>query len=617
MAVDVIGVEPQLGYTTKLGVGRSRLAMSSIQASQLTPEQVAAIKAMYASGVKTPPQVLQATKAAQLGVCEHIESSFYIPETARPMVLEYFQKIILRIMAGEHSYPTLLPFYSTCEYSTIKKSGKTAVSGAYARRRAEQGTLNDEILFFANDETQSRGRGYAALRESIELDPRYDKKHRVLLDNQAGGSGQVIWRVTDAEIRYEPTGAVVKAVNVDYRGEAGANPTLTVWTECWGYDTEKQMLLFDEMTPVLTRLRSQRLLEGYAGYVGKSLVQEKVEALLTQEDKGGRQLTLDDIPDWPWQDEPDGLLPMWVNDEAGMFGYLDRGPRARLRMPWLQGERGDAYYREQRLTLHDPMQYDRLHLNQWISPVDIFIPIEWWDACADASVGSLGKWREPIRVMEPPEVVGESGDSAAWDAYTDPSNWRIVGEPTPCVLACDASVSGDCTALGLVTRHPLRHGDVAVRKAWKWDPPRGSKIDYDTTPNSKTGLSLRQQIVKCCMEYNVVELAYDEWQLHHLTNELRRSGIVWCRAFKQGIERDIADKQLFDLIKLRRIGYMPQAEESELCLSDIRKHLLQASRTVKPKEDTKLHIVKANADSKIDLVVMISMGAAEALRLDI
>lgn len=605
-----------------------------VSVADLSPQERALIRELYASGVRTPSQVLSATRASVLPVVDHIQRYFYIPETGRPMVLEPFQRIITNIAAGEHSYPTLLPFYTTVEYSTGKKSGKTAWSGAYARAKAESRTLRDEILFFANDETQAKGRGYAALRTSIELDPLYDEEHRVLRDEQ----GNTIWRVTDKQLEHVPTGTLVKPVNVDYRGEAGANPTLTTWTEAWGYDTEKQELLYDEMTPVLTRLNSQRVLEGYAGYTGRSLVLEKAESLLTNPDKGGRQLTLDDVPDWPWPDEE--LLPLYVNDQAGAFGYIERGLQAvRRRMPWLQGERGDRYYAEQELTLNDPRQFTRLHENQWISPVDSFIPLEVWNQCADASVGALEPWRSPLYIQQVPEI-DEKLDATnpdhqgllqllagngievqlgerLLDLYMKPWNWAIVGDPVAIVLAGDASVTGDCTALAGCSRHPQRHQDCVLRLAWKWDPPRGGKIDYDVSPNAKTGLSFRQQLIKTCMEYNVVEFAYDEWQLHHLTNELRREAVVWCRPFKQGVERDVADKQLHDLIMGKRIAYGVGIPESTLCLTDIGKHLAGASRTIKPHEDTKLHIVKANAEAKIDLVVALSMASGEALRLDL
>lgn len=576
----------------------------AIDLNTLSQEQLNAIRAMHSAGIKTPTAVLTATKASQLNVVEHGETHFYIPETGKPIQYEPHQKIVLNIFSGNHSYPSLLPFYSTVEYSTPKKHGKTASNGAYTRWKSEQSTLNDEILFFANDETQSRGRAYAAIQLSIELDPLYDRQKRTLYDEH----GNAIWRIIEDFLEHIPTQTRVRAVNVDYRGEAGANPSLTCWTEAWGYDTDKQVKLFDEMTPVLTRQRSQRYVEGYAGYLGKSKVLEHVENLATNPELGARQLTIQDIPDWPWPDEE--ILPIWVNDTAGLCAYLDRGDIARRRMPWLQGPDADRYYIEQALTL-TPEQYDRLHRNYWITAVTAFIPTEWVKQCADSGLPMLQPWREPISIKECPEI----GDTELLARYCDPDNWKIVGEPVPLIATGDASVSGDCTALALAGRHHLRHQDVALHGAWKWDPPRGGKIDYDTTPNSRTGLSFRQQLINLCLMYNTVEFGYDEWQLHHLTNELRRDGIVWCRAFKQGVERDIADKQLYDLLKNKRLTYNPN--NPDICMDDMLKHFAGAARQQKPHEDTKLHIIKSSDDSKIDLVVAISMCSAEVLRLDL
>lgn len=577
-----------------------------IDIDSLSPEMLEAVRAMHKAGIHTPTAMLTATKASMLGVVEHMETFFYIPETGKPIILEPHQKVIFRLFSGAHNYQNLLPFYSTVEYSTPKKHGKTSGNGGYTRWRAESPTLNDEILFFANDETQSRGRAYEAIAISIKLSPLYDPQKRVLYDE----FGNPVWRIIEDYLEHIPTATKIRAVNVDYRGEAGANPSLTCWTEAWGYDTDKQVKLFDEMTPVLTRERSQRYVEGYAGYTGKSKVLEHVENLATNEELGARQLTIDDIPDWPWKDEE--KLPIWVNDTAGIAAYLDRGDICRRRMPWLTGPDADRYYTEQALTL-TPEQYDRLHRNMWVSPVTAFIPTEWVKSCGDAQLLDIKPWRVPVSngIQECPEI----GDYEKIAAYIDPSNWQIVGEPVPLVAAGDASVSGDCTALDIGGRHPQRHQDVVLYAAYLWNPPKGGKIDYDTTPNSVTGLSFRQQLLTACMMYNVVELGYDEWQLHHLTNELRRDAIVWCRAFKQGVERDIADKQLYDLLKNKRLTYNP--DNPNICLSDLLKHFAGAARQQKPHEDTKLHIIKAGDESKIDLVVALSMMSAEILRLDL
>lgn len=530
-------------------------------------EQIAQLKA---AGLHPPASVLAANRVSKLNVIEFGERHFYIPETNKPIVLEPFQKIILRIITGTHNYPGLRPFYSTILWSAIKKVGKTAISGLHARWRAEQSTFKDEILFFANDETQSRGRAYAAVQTSIELDPRYDKQKRVLYDEH----GSVRWRVIEDYLEHVPTGTKVRAVNVDYRGEAGANPSATYWTEAHGFNTPKQEKLYDEMTPVLTRTNSQRYVESYAGYRGKSKVLEKLWNLAVD---AGRQLTLDDVPDWPWPDEYN--LPLYVNDAAGVFAYIDQGMQARLRVPWTQGPIAEQYYAEQALTL-TPEEFERLHLNYWATETSAFIPIEWWLACEDATILPLDNMKN-----------------------------------TPIVIAADASVSGDCTALVGVSRNPGKYQDVVLRFAYKWDPPRGGKLDYDNTPNQLTGESLRDCLLRLIKQYNIIETAYDEWQLHYLMTEIKNEGLVWVRPFSQASARDVADKQLYDLIKTRRITYNPN--DPNVMHEAMRQHLQNAARKQRANEDTKLHIVKSAEASKIDLTVALSMACAECLRLDL
>lgn len=545
----------------------------------IAPALLEQINKLKAAGIKPPPSVLNAANVSKLDVIDFGEKYYYIPETSAPIKWEPWQKIILRIITGIHSYSTLEPFYSTILFTSIKKIGKTQITGVIGRHRAESAVSRDEILFFANDETQSRGRAYAGIQTSIELNPRYDKQKRTLYDEQ----GNAVWRVIEDFLEHVPTGTKVRAVNVDYRGEAGANPSLSIFTEAWGFDSEKQLLLYQEMTPVLTRYHSQRIVESYAGYTGKSKILESVWNLASKEELGGRQLTLDDIPDWPWPEEcitnGGGGLPLYVNNSAGLFAFIDQGMQARKRMPWTQGPEADKYYAEQALTL-TPEQYERLHLNHWVSPTSAFIPVEWWIACTQLNLPQL----QP-------------------------------GDNTPCVLAIDASVSGDCTAVIVVSRHPNNYANVALRFAYKWDPPRGGKLDYENTPNTSSGESLKDCIIRLCAQFNVVEITYDEWQLHHLMNEIRNSGIAWCKPFSQSTQRDVADKQLYDLIKTKRINHSGVLLGS--VSQDIEQHIKNAARRVRAGEDTKLHIIKSSEDAKIDLVIALSMATSECLRLDI
>ena len=43
-------------------------------------------------------------------------------------------------------------------------------------------------------------------------------------------------------------------------------------------------------------------------------------------------------------------------------------------MPW----QTDEYY-ESQMTSNRPAAYLRLHLNQWVTSHEEFIPIDWWD----------------------------------------------------------------------------------------------------------------------------------------------------------------------------------------------------------------------------------------------
>src|SRR5262245_36093770 len=76
--------------------------------------------------------------------------SYYIPETARPIRLEPHQRAILK-MALDPSLD-----FTTIVYSTIKKSGKTAIGGLVGRYIAEFSGPKAEVYFIANDKDQAK-----------------------------------------------------------------------------------------------------------------------------------------------------------------------------------------------------------------------------------------------------------------------------------------------------------------------------------------------------------------------------------------------------------------------------------------------------------------------------
>ena len=428
------------------------------------------------------------------------------------------------------------------------------MSGLVGRWAAETWGNYGEVLFVGNDAKQARERGFAYMTQSIELNPNFNRKRRELPD---------AWHMLDAEATCLFTGTEVKAVANDYQGESGANPIMTIWTELWGFIHKDDIRFWGELSPSPTRSNSMRWIETYAGYEGES---ELLWGLYESSVLQGRQLTAGELGgEWsafPEAPNSDSLVPCWVNEPAGIFAYWDSGEGAR-RMPWQQGDHGARYYASE-ATTQTPSQFERLHLNRWVSAESAFIPIEWWDAC-----------------QNPLPLQG--------------------GDLTPLIVGLDAAVTGDSFGMVVVSRDPVNpENGIAVRLARKWDPPPGGAIDFRGPEDALRSL---------CAAFNVVEIAYDPYQLHDFATRLSRAGLGWFRSFSQGGDRLQADKTLYDLIVSRRIRHDGNAE--------LRDHITNCNAKQSKDEDNRLRLVKKSDKRKIDLAVSLSMASAECLRLNL
>ena len=461
----------------------------------------------------------------------------------------------------------------------------TAISGAWARWAVETWGPYQLVLFAGNDAAQAKERGFAALSKSIEMTPGFDPR-----PTRRELPGR--WRLLDAEARHA-NGGIVKAIPVDAIGEAGANPSLTVFTELWGFVHKAALRFWAEMAPSPTRLNSMRWVETYAGFEGES---ELLWGLYESTVLNGRQLTAGEMAaatDTPLgafveAPNPEDLIPCYVNEQAGIFVLWDAGP-AGARMPWQQGERGRQYYANEMAT-QTPGQFKRIHEDEWVSAESAFVEIQWWDDCTN-----------PLPL--------------------------VPGEKTPLVIALDAAVTGDCFGLVVVSRDPDNPKEgVAERAARKWDPPKGGAIDFrepeaavrelcgqrwfpdggDTPAPWQSGVEGKWRKVPGA-GYTVAEVAYDPYQLHDFATRLQKEGVAWFRPFPQGIDRLKADKALYDLIVSRRIRHDGNPA--------LREHIANANAKQGTQEDSKLRLVKKAGSRKIDLAVCLSMGSAECLRL--
>jgi hypothetical protein len=242
-----------------------------------------------------------------------------------------------------------------------------------------------------------------------------------------------------------------------------------------------------------------------------------------------------------------------------------------------------------------------------------------------------------------------------WLSCYDPDLPPLMpGERTPVVLALDAGVTNDLFAIVAVTRHPVREADPAVRAVKVFTPPKGGEIDFSEVedfvrlicmggcyaghPNRQGALSagmmcarhpeskhLHQVGTRPCEgegipcpacaggerveRHNVVQIAYDAYQLVDMAQKLHRDRIAWCFQFPQGSMRMEADANLRNMVIQRRLAHRND--------DVLNQHIRNAIAKINPQEDNKLRIVKRAPGSKIDLAVALSMAVSRVLYLNL
>lgn len=516
----------------------------------LSLEQRDALRVLAEYGLRKAPQSF--VKSAQLPYVDPVdwaEKNYFVidPMTDRPGLIKVARhhRGILRFGLDPANQ------IQTFIFSSIKKSGKSAIGGLAGRYLAENSGNRAEVYYVANDKEQARGRGYQSVLASLELNPQFNRPR-----NELPGK----WKVIQLHAIHLPTSSTIKAIANDYAGEAGGNPVASVWTEIWGLKNEASRRLWSEMTPVLTRARSMRIVETYAGYEDES----DILLELYKTGHSGRRMEPEEI-DWPYDDAP----PVWYNKDAGVFMYWDEGTIAR-RMPWQKGERAQKYYLTEQISLGD-VEFERLHMNKWQVSTNPFIPDVWWDR---------------QQCVLPP-----------------------LGKNEPLVLALDGSLTDDSTGLVGVTRHPDTVGhprEVCVRFCKEWIPT-GRKASGQASIDFS---EIRAQLDWLNNNHNVVVLVYDEYQLAQMAQELTLGAVLWAKKFSQSGLREIADKKLYDIIRDRKIWHEGQGD-----LAQHVKNAAAKSELLENDKHQKIRIVKKSKHAKVDLCVALSMASYECLRL--
>jgi phage terminase large subunit-like protein len=270
-----------------------------------------------------------------------IEAHLIDPETGQPFELLPAERAFLARAFQIGDDGRLI--YPEQVYSAPKKSGKTGWAALMGLTVVLiYGGVNAEGYLIANDFEQAQGRVFLAMKRIVEKSP--------LLAGLA--------KCTATKIEFPDTGATIQAISSDYASAAGANPTISIFDELWGYTSERGHRLWDEMVPPPTRKIACRLTVTYAGFSGESDLLEEVYK------RGMKQpLVGDDLY------AGDGLLMFWTNKPVA---------------PW-QTEAWLAQMRGQLRT----NGYLRLIENRWVSSESSFIDMDWYDACVDPEARPL------------------------------------------------------------------------------------------------------------------------------------------------------------------------------------------------------------------------------------
>ncbi len=131
--------------------------------------------------------------------------------------IQFFRQALQLTEDGRFAYPELL-------FSAPKKSGKTTLAAIITLYVViVLGGRYSEGYCIANDFEQAQSRVFQAIVRIVEVSP--------LLRQSA--------KITSSRVEFLSTRATTTALASDYAGAAGANPTITVLDELWGYTSER------------------------------------------------------------------------------------------------------------------------------------------------------------------------------------------------------------------------------------------------------------------------------------------------------------------------------------------------------------------------------------------
>lgn len=468
------------------------------------------------------------------------EAKEFIHEPGQMILWPFMRKILTHTLTinketGRFPYRTLI-------LSAPKKSGKTAWSASIGAWRLEESYAGTEIYSLANDQEEAESLSLRAIKFN------YQERNRKLLEKVRSGeidapdAAMQTYKIEKYRI-LAPNTSFIQCLSGDYASSAGRQQALTLWDELWAYKTEASRRLWEEMTLIPTEKYGLRVVVTYAGFEGES---ETLWNLYDQTVLRGVRL---------YEDFPD--LPCYTNEQGSVFCYWDHEPR----MPWQTPE----YYEAEMAELR-PVQFRRLHLNEWGAAEDEFIPIELWDEAAKKLETSL-------------------------PYHTDSTRASF-----PISIAVDVGVRRDTSAVvGIYSFYDAEDGlklGLAFHRIWR--PARGAPVDP---------ASVEEYIREMHKKFTVVSIVCDPTHFYQNIMAMQRDGLP-IREFVQSTGNMVsASTALYETLRMKRL----EAYED----SELRAHIQYAAAKV---QGSGFRIVKKEGAAKpVDGAIAMAMAIFDAI----
>jgi len=182
-----------------------------------------------------------------------LEDQYILAETQELMVVEQWQKELIFWPLFYDLDEAGLRRYTLALIGLCKKNGKSSLAAGIGLWFCFAGEPHGEVIIAANNLDQASLIIYDKIRNAFKANPQLHSAARLL----------------KTAIEMKATGTVCRPIAHKYQTAAGANPTLVIFDELWGFPGRE---FYDELTESPARREPLSLIVTYAGYDKESLL---------------------------------------------------------------------------------------------------------------------------------------------------------------------------------------------------------------------------------------------------------------------------------------------------------------------------------------------------------